>query len=647
MIKYKKYLFSLILSSLVLFVHYNVYADATLVVMRGGGSQTQSFTDYVDGEGSCSDTSTVTCSASYETQKTCPKTSNPALQNSPCSIVAGSCFGLGCASLKPKIKYKNSYQFGFKQCKQNGPTTFQTANGNISVYSWNEWSEISVTVIKNNNTELPTKENVAASECKAYGTPTKIASGWLYTTMYSRCCTTPSPAQSDVQPSCYRRKTTSSTDTNYTKAYEWGILGIGNLSNINEWTIVEGIDSKEECQPQPTFCEAKNDFSKPIESETTKCKEKVSVNPTQTSQCKESNDTFYTVNCNHTVDTDFNPQKFTDIIYLKAGQGFGFNINVEHKVVCTGKFYATNYMNSYNAANALIFRASQLQDGEEKAKELKWAENIREKISMIATNYLNYYSIVENEHCSSDPVCMDKLKEYSFNYSGSLKYKYINKNGNQNYSGTFILNNSLDTGFELINKEKSNQKEIYINGQKKYIHNFNYTAKESTILIPQSVVFDYYGNIITNPSATTTTYPGGNKFYTDLYINPGKYDMSIELEVTKNSQKVATINNKKCDLGIYDDKLNYRIIDVTNPFVNNVRTIGMNWLNNTHDFTNTIKSDIWSKKPLYTFNIPKEKITDIKKSNANDSDSYLGTCNKSQNQIDTVMKDICTEINSK
>ena len=75
----------------------------------------------------------------------------------------------------------------------------------------------------------------------------------------------------------------------------------------------------------------------------------------------------------------------------------------------------------------------------------------------------------------------------------------------------------------------------------------------------------------------------------------------------------------------------YRIIDVTDPFLTNfsnkTRSIGTNWKNNKYNFTKIIKSDTWTNNPEYTFKISKVNIQNIVKSTLTDNEkasSYLG-----------------------
>ena len=647
--KYKKRLISLILSLVILFMHYNVLAavvtpSSSYTVPGMGGftsSQSPSSTAYVNYSFSGESVNQGSCS--------CPP--NTILFGNNVCCDPKDIQGVNCTKTVDKdYNCSNTYtyrvEFSFKSCGGIAESVLGE-----SITSWNDWQDLGQKTV---TSSLPSKSGIEESACIAGENliKTKTSGGTTYYTyqhVYSRCCAG-SPAVAEIINGCYRNK--NSTEENYT--YQWGDPIVGGWDNPSDWVEIPEITSENDCVlPVPTSCIAKTSITKKVDKETNKCKDKVSVEPTQEKYCKKSG-TFYNIECNHKVDTDFDPKKFKtenlpSIVSLKAGQGFEFEINVDHKIVCTGEFNVEKYKKAYTKASSLISRANKLPDGEEKEKEHAWAVQIRERISNIAISYLNYYLIAANENCNTDPSCLNQLKDYLFDYSGTLKYKYQDNKGNKNYSGTFILNDS-NNNVKLTNQKaykNNDDNKILINGRNNHAPKFEYTVKETTSLIPESVTFDYFGNIVTNPSTTTTTYSGGNKFYTDTRIKPGKYDISIQFDVTKGNQKVATIKNEQCDLEIYNEKLNYRIINNANPFVNARRAIGTNWLSSTYNFTNTIKSDTWSKQPMYTFNITKEKIADIKNSNGNDSDSYLGTCHKEQSQIDSSMKDICTIINSK
>ena len=145
-------------------------------------------------------------------------------------------------------------------------------------------------------------------------------------------------------------------------------------------------------------------------------------------------------------------------------------------------------------------------------------------------------------------------------------------------------------------------------------------------------------------SATTSRISGGNKIYTDLDVKPGSYRVDIKVN---NIPASKTVTNDKCILNILDGKnLLYRIIDVTNPFISDDYKKGENWENGQFDYTQIIDKDIWSKNGLYVFDLLKETLQALKKSNGGNIDKYLGTCNLPNNAMDEVTKMICGIINN-
>lgn len=323
---------------------------------------------------------------------------------------------------------------------------------------------------------------------------------------------------------------------------------------------------------------------------------------------------FYSVVCEEEVDADFRPGDLT----LKKGQGFYYGVSVSSTKKCTGKFNKDKWLESYN--NALSIRDS-FKKGTAGYNE---ANNIIKEL----TNMVNAYN-----NWSLD----DDTNPYG---TISINYKKNNVKVSNYYEFENVVVN--EGKGKYTKKETINLK---INGLTNPA-NFVYTNegnKRVINLIPPVTYIDRITGEITN---STDGLNGGNKFYTDINGDVGVQNLVIKIS-NLGKNKNSSITNEKCNLSVYNENLIYRLIDVGNPFINPTREKGRNWLNNSFNFVNTIKSNIWYLDYLYKFDLPHSDISAIKESNYNNkiADSYLGTCHKSYNMQDDITKKICKVMN--
>ena len=176
----------------------------------------------------------------------------------------------------------------------------------------------------------------------------------------------------------------------------------------------------------------------------------------------------------------------------------------------------------------------------------------------------------------------------------------------------------------------------------KVVEKYELTAPQTYLDASGKVVNRvYYNNIDENNSKYVD---GGHRFYLNNIQNGSDYTITT---VIKNlgENKESSITNSNCPISINNSSGKYRIINTKNPFVNNDRlnSLNNNWKNNLFDFTNITDSN---KDNMYTFNLSKDNIKEIKSNNRNDNDIYLGTCKNINNQ-NGIMYDICDIINSK
>ncbi len=135
---------------------------------------------------------------------------------------------------------------------------------------------------------------------------------------------------------------------------------------------------------------------------------------------------------------------------------------------------------------------------------------------------------------------------------------------------------------------------------------------------------------------------GGHRFYIDNVEEDSDYKATTIISYLGENKK-SSIKNENCQFEIISVQTEaYRIINTKNPFINDQRLgkLNNNWKNDKFDFTKIIDSD---REPLFTFNISKEDIANIKVDNMKVAEAYLGTCNEKNHS--EVMSKICAIIN--
>lgn len=398
----------------------------------------------------------------------------------------------------------------------------------------------------------------------------------------------------------------------------------GNGTYDYKWTSdpqsgynkVDNITKKSDCEMNsPSICNASL-VSQPKSVNAPTCSGTATLDLSQDTQCNSVAATsFYRINCDEIVKAEFKPGNMN----IRVGQGFKYNINVTSNNVCTAIFDASAWNDAYNNINKLINRAKLAGD----ATEENWYKAIRNQIVDTANAYISLNESYKKWNDAND----------NNNPTATLSISYKVNNTSKVLNSSFIFDSkSGDVNY------KQNGIQTLANGLK--VENFISEKKSSVTLTPPKVyINNSTGNIVSSSSNATSA---GNYFLTDLKSDTGKYKMSITIS-NLGASKNSTITNDNCELGISDNDIVYRIIDVRNPF--NVASVvpGINWSNDKYNFEKTIKGNTWSLDSLYEFNLTPNEISDIKSSNArySGSNAYLGVCNDSPTTQDEITKKIC------
>ena len=479
-----------------------------------------------------------------------------------------------------------------------------TATGTITVTAYNSWREVGIGYYKS----CPGSSRSAMINQRgdyAYEYVGK-ENGLLKYKVYYRGCSSPS-APPSVNYNCYRKASNDIYD------YKWA------SSQPSGYTKVTGIKTEKECViNNPNYCEASS-VSKPISKNMTICSGKANFELQGVNECTVNSSDFYQITCNENIASEFKSDSQDNTIKIKAGQGFKYSVDLSIKKYCSGTFDVTKWNDAYNKATSLINRAKVTND----SKEVIYYTNIRNDIIAIAKNYNAWKSV--NEH----------------DYSAELKFTYKANGKNKNFVGNFEVSASTVKSEEI----KNGVCQTLNNGTK--VCNFDkqlVSTADVLLQAPRAYIDKTSSNVL--EASTSNTIDVGNKFFTDYKADAGTYKATVVIAIDSN--KTATITNDICNLTITKSSdIDYRIIDVDNPFINNSRVKGKNWSSDLFDFVNIIDDSVWQKSPLYIFNLSKSKIQEIKKSNERDPNAYLGTCHLSQNLQDSAIRDICDIINQK
>ncbi len=514
----------------------------------------------------------------------------------------------------------NNYTF---KLLSNGQCSYVTIN-NYSIKYWNQWVSKRGSYGPWKNRQV-SKENISADSCIAFeGEDPVIIGGVTYYTYkekWSRCCNDMQDPPADINPySCYRKDL-----GNDIYDYQWVSSAPSGYTKVNE------ITSENECLLlNPNYCQSGNISNN--DEFSYKCVNHANTSDiTSTVVCQNNSTDFYEVNCNDSYSVSYNPELNNTSMKIKKGLGFDYKINLTSKKRCVGVFHVNEWKDAYDKASKLLSRANKSNDEREK----KYYQNKLDEIVKAIDSYNNWQPSGTNSNIEATinlnykeakKTNMDHIEKFIVNKVSSKSNKMVNDDSN---SASQIAN-----ACETINNVRVCPFEILEENVYEMIPTKHYISKNSGEII--KVSYDNNGNIANDLS---NAFDGGNKFYISMNAVVGdNYNISTEIIVGN-----VKIKNSSCSLNIIDGgKELYRIIDEKNPFVNDTRKIGNNWQSDMFDFTKIITK---SSQPLYTFNLPKDVIAGIKRSNSNDKEAYLGTCQRKIDMQDEVMRPICAEIN--
>ena len=345
----------------------------------------------------------------------------------------------------------------------------------------------------------------------------------------------------------------------------------------------------------------------------TSCDSKVPIVLNDGGSCKseEISADFFTIGCEEKIDTKFNPGSLSVI----AGQGFGFSVNVQSVKTCDGVFYDQIWKEYYNNAKTN-------RDNSKEAADYNTYNNIMKDLENAVALYNTW-----NMEDTTTPT-------------GEMKLDYSLKDGSPVSESYNFVSTQVSAGES--NYTTSTELKLGVSGLTNP-RNFTYSnAGKPRVysLTPPRAYLDYHGAV-----SGTGTVDGGNKFYTNTNAMTGTAKMHIEIK-NLGGDKKSSVTNDACEVNLDETSMIYRPIDVGNPFINEKREKGENWVNENFNYTSTIDDKVWTGKALYVFDLSSETINEIKESNNKNSkagenngvaNEYLGTCkDKTQSSSDIV-----------
>ena len=350
--------------------------------------------------------------------------------------------------------------------------------------------------------------------------------------------------------------------------------------------------------------------TKTISNPATCEKTAVQTHNADTIKCDTSvSEGVYSIDCETEISTTFdmgNDNSLnTGVLSIYPGQGFGYKVKASIVKKCTGKFDADSWNTMYDTIK-------KKRDKETvNSKEWYKQNNKLEDLNNVVEYFQNWKTEVKDEPKISVKVFTNPVINIS-SFTSKL----------------------IQDGNSSSNLKKATKPLKLSNG--KTIYEFTYSNASNPRIIeyePPEVVFDKNVGTVSSSSAGNVV-KGGNKIYTDMSIKPGTYKMTIIVSGVQGE----TLKNENCSFKVLDEKdITYRIVDVSNPFINKDYQKGNNWLNGTYNFTGVIDKNIWSKKSLYEVDLPSSEISNIQKSNKHNS--KIANCDEKNK--DATTKKIC------
>jgi len=493
-----------------------------------------------------------------------------------------------------------------------------------------------------------TKQNTSptAQGCYYFIGEQAVEGGYSYTGYYTRCCGG-TPNQSDLG-ACYGDK----EYLGIAGQADWLVKASGSLTH--KYTNVASSD----CHPiKVDACEAKLVPPSATTLNTDKCEDTKVISYKDTTKCSNNDggttNNFYTIECDRTISTSFdygNDGIDNTSHVLHQGQGFGFAVKVTSTHTCTAKFDDKAWKSAYDLLIKKIGFVSQSlikyvevfdHSGWEKAvNALNASPSVKSEVYELWNKLEKLKDIVIDGYAEFKPHSnYDEEVGYELSYSVNGQPKKLN--------GNLIVGNVNEGEYlKTVSQEKYNLTSKYSllqNIPAYYVMTNTNNPRVITFIPQRSYVERYIGKDLTN---NEEDIDGGNKIYLDYGVDPTSDGKSykLTLNVSKLGSNKSSVINDKCNVYVVEDKMLYRSIDVSIPFINANWNIGKNWLNNKYSFTNTIKSDTWSSNKLAEISISSSEIDSLKESNKTNVDlyPYLGLCDRiNKMSQDSITQKIC------
>lgn len=342
----------------------------------------------------------------------------------------------------------------------------------------------------------------------------------------------------------------------------------------------------------------------PITKEILACSGTQTFNGSNFSGCYVNEYTYYTEKCNednYKISANIGNIQKTKFDLIPGG-GFTANASITTSLKCLYTFDTKKFVEDYqNILNNLDYYKQESSDW-------YYNYNLKTKLDGILTSYQEKTKYISNWNSNYDFTKITAV------------LKVDDDEENLITSGVLKSNNSCQI--------KENQKIILNN--KAYSINTNYECKEDYKIeyeLPEVCL-----NLTTGKPEkcgdSSNQIAGGKKYYIDLNKTSGNIELNLK-NLGYDAKWNLVLKNCSYKSGLIKDKILYRQIDVSDPFIssNKDRTIGKNYKNDKYNFVSIIKANIWSIEEFdYRFSLSKVNVNNIiKDTSLNGNTSYLGT----------------------
>ncbi len=442
---------------------------------------------------------------------------------------------------------------------------------------------------------------------------------YCYHEKWTRCgANGPSPEPSvDPQndPMCFRKK-------------DGSMYWATNKKSSDDYAIP--YLTEDECVDENACVE--NKFNNKINIDYN-CKNDVSTEDVKSKEsCSLDATTYYEFECTESYAVDYNPGLEDTVLRVMMGKnnlvnGIDYLVGLKTTKICKGSFNDAIYTAEYNRLSKNINDAKNEKNEREEAFNSNQLDILKRNVTRYNEIY-NNYSNDFNANLSNTGI------------QGTVKLGYFKEGKSELQYDTIKLD--IEPKDKKVTFGENNEKNLLGDVS---VHEFTATIVETYEFSPPQVYLNNIGEVV------KTVYNNQSDEGNDKYINGGHRiyldkarvgsNYTIDTEITGlGIKKDSSIRNKNCKFDVVESKSSeaYRIINTKNPFINDDRlnNLNNNWKNIVFDFTNVIDS---KEGALYTFDLSREDISNIKADNHSNREAYLGTCNEKSHS--NVMSRIC------